>query len=110
MNAFEMNDQIMTGVIKGMGAAASRFEERMNSLRANSDEIKRSEFFYSYAMNLAKQVDELCDVIKQHDREMVEKQSLLKNANERANTYNKISNNHSDYLKLVVKRLNISTQ
>jgi hypothetical protein len=57
-------------------------------------------------MSLAKQVDELTDVIMQHHREMIDKESMLRNANERASTYDKISQNHLNYLKLVIKRLN----
>ncbi|MGJ7579770.1 hypothetical protein ACSFA3_06270 [Variovorax sp. RHLX14] len=106
MSVFDMNDQIMTGVLKGMGAAANRFEERMRAIRENSDELKRAERFYSHAMSLAKQVDELTDVIMRHHREMIEKETMLKNANERAGTYDRISRDHLRYLELVVKRLN----
>ena len=105
MSAFDMNDQIMTGVLKGMGAAASRFEERMNALRENSEELKRSEFFYNYGMNLAKRVDELESEIKKHHAAMKEKEALLERSKEREQTFRTLSSGHAEYLDLVVKRL-----
>lgn len=100
-----MNDQVMGGVMKGMQAAADRFTERMQDIREANVEQKRSQFWHDYAFNLAKQVDDLSDLIKKQNASLAEKEVLLNQANGRVETFCKISTGHAEYLDLVVKRL-----
>lgn len=67
VNAAELNSQILGSVAQGINAAANRFAERMEAIRERNGEQKQSKFFYDYALNLAKQVDELTDMLQRQD-------------------------------------------
>lgn len=105
MSAYEMNDQVMGGVMKGLQAAADRFTERLQEIREANVEQKQSQFWHDYAFNLAKQVDDLTDLINKQNSELAEKEVLLRQATGRVETFRKISAGHAEYLDLVVKRL-----
>lgn len=105
MSAYDMNDQVMGGVMKGMQAAADRFADRMADIREANVEQKRSEFWHDYAFSLAKQVDDLTDVLNKQNALLAEKEVLLRQATARVETFRNISSGHAAYLDLVVKRL-----
>lgn len=105
MSAYEMNDQVMGGVMKGMQAAADRFTERMQDIREANVEQKRSQFWHDYAFSLAKQIDDLTDVLNKQNALLAEKEVLLRQATARVETFRTISSRHATYLDLVVKRL-----
>lgn len=105
-SAYEMNDQIMGGVMKGLEAVGSRLEERLNTIREEKLEGKRSQLLYDYGLYLAKRVDELEILNRQKDVLLAQNEALLRQANERTDTFRQISTDHAQYLDVVVTRLN----
>ena len=105
MSAYDMNDQIMGGVMSGMKAAADRFADRMKDIHDANVEQKRSQFWQDYAFNLAKQVDDLTDVLHKQNLVMAEKEILLRKATARVENFRSLSTSHAAYLDLLIKRL-----
>ncbi|KQM79647.1 hypothetical protein [Xylophilus sp. Leaf220] len=64
MNAFDLNDRIITAVGTGMAAAAERFGQRMQEIRERRAEQKASEHNAQVGIAYAKQVDDLTDKLK----------------------------------------------
>lgn len=65
-----MNDYIFSyglhALGRGMEAAATRFSRRMDEINAKRAEIKRSDYYLNYTMTLARQVDDLNEVLWNH--------------------------------------------
>lgn len=65
-----MNDDIhsygLHAILSGMDAAATRFSRRMDEINAKRHEIKRSDYYLNYTMTLARQVDDLTEVLWKH--------------------------------------------
>ncbi len=65
-----MNDDIhsygLHALVRGMDAAATRFSKRMDEINAKRQEIKRSDYYLNYTMTLARQVDDLTEVLWKH--------------------------------------------
>ena len=105
MNLYDVNDQVMSGVISGMKAASDRFGERMQDIHDENVERKLSKYWHDYAFNLAHQVDDLTRLLHKQNAVIAENVISLRKETARVEKYRSLSVSHAAYLDLLIKRL-----
>lgn len=66
MNDYNLHYYGLRALTLGMNAAADRFVKRMDEINANRREMKLSNYYLNYTMTLARQVDDLHEVLWNH--------------------------------------------
>lgn len=66
MNDYNLHYYGLRALTLGMNAAADRFAKRMDEINANRREMKLSNYYLNYTMTLARQVDDLHEVLWNH--------------------------------------------